>query len=1042
MGSPMPEASQCPHCGTPLPAGALAGLCPACLLKLGAAADTVTDAKQPAFNPPSIAELAPLFPQLEILELIGKGGMGAVYKARQKQLDRLVALKILPPGIGKDPAFAGRFAREAKALAKLNHPGIVTLYEFGETSGQFYFLMEFVDGVNLRQLLAGSRVSAREALAIVPQICDALQYAHDQGIVHRDIKPENLLLDRRGRVKVADFGLAKIVNEAGAATTGSRGLQPDDGARGATRPTSDLTDAGKVMGTPQYMSPEQITAPGEVDHRADIYALGVVFYQMLTGELPGKKIEAPSKKVLIDVRLDEVVLRALEKKPELRYQQASVLKTQVETIAETPLPENGDKQGDEPSARFPVGPAAAFVAIYAAFISMLARASEILPEQVASHFNLEGQVNGWMGRTAYLLSMAVTPLFFAALFLLIGMLIKVAPEGLINVPRRNYWLAAGRRGALHALVLRHFIWLATLMVFFFEGLNWLVIDANRTSPPHLSNGMLLVLVLAFFTAIIVWIVGLISRLANTNESKGSRVLPDSIAGRSKQSRTSILSAVLLAVILAISALTLILALGIFHGRLGGHDSPSASQEDLTEKTIMLTRATNRLVGTNTDTRSVDVWSETTMFPGERFRVIGSRPDGETDSDDAALFTTVRSGKVGTSTVFTWIFKEEDGFGAAEVESATAQIRDHLTKTPLMFKSSVPLKAFSITNQQGGTFTGLIEFKHTAPQPPDAAGQVKTTLRIRRVFDSPSIPSIGFKAEVPAGYALRATSDQGEGSTHTPSGPDDYDCTWFPMHYQPSVVEQPVASWNLPLTTPAHPWETPLVSGKVEVFLGQPRLILTITNGPDDVFHGYLELVGPKDSDIQTKQPKVETQPANGASTNRDLRFSIQNGKFVMTNSTATGRTVLTAEQMTWNLGDGKMMEINGPNIVITDGNSPAPAQAKKAGTFTEQPPVVVETWPVSGAEDIVPEEAEIRVRFSKPMADASWSWSTAWENSTPEFIGQPHYEADGKTCVLKVKLEPGRTYGFWLNSENFHGFKDRDGRPAIPYPLIFKTKQN
>ena len=127
----MPDGNKCPQCGTPLPTGALAGLCPACLLKLGAATDTVTDAKQSPFTPPSVAELAPLFPQLEILELIGKGGMGAVYKARQKQLDRIVALKILPPGIGNDAAFAERFAREAKALAKLNHPGIVTLYEFG-----------------------------------------------------------------------------------------------------------------------------------------------------------------------------------------------------------------------------------------------------------------------------------------------------------------------------------------------------------------------------------------------------------------------------------------------------------------------------------------------------------------------------------------------------------------------------------------------------------------------------------------------------------------------------------------------------------------------------------------------------------------------------------------------------------------------------------------------------------------------------------------------------------------------------------------------
>jgi serine/threonine protein kinase len=367
-------AGKCPQCGTPLAPDALGGLCPACLLQAGTVDDTVTEGKLPLFRPPSIAELAPLFPQLEILELVGKGGMGAVYKARQKQLDRIVALKILPPGIGDDPAFAERFAREAKALAKLNHPGIVTLFEFGScanraaepapaplppfapATGQtqptlesaerlYYFLMEFVDGVNLRQLLHRGRISAREALAIVPQICDALQYAHDQGIVHRDIKPENILMDRRGRVKVADFGLAKIVAQASspASSGGISAAESETKPTGLGSPTNpqagtparqDLTDAGKIMGTPQYMSPEQINAPGEVDHRADIYALGVVFYQMLTGELPGKRIEPPSKKVQIDVRLDEVVLRALEKKPERRYQQASVLKTQVETIVE------------------------------------------------------------------------------------------------------------------------------------------------------------------------------------------------------------------------------------------------------------------------------------------------------------------------------------------------------------------------------------------------------------------------------------------------------------------------------------------------------------------------------------------------------------------------------------------------------------------------------------------------------------------------------------------------------------------------------------
>ncbi len=135
VNPPPPDARKCPQCGTPLPTGALAGLCPACLLSKARRPTPSPAAQQAAFSPPPVAELAPLFPQLEILELIGKGGMGAVYKARQKQLDRIVALKILPPGIGDDPAFAERFAREAKALAKLNHPGIVTLYEFGQVQG-------------------------------------------------------------------------------------------------------------------------------------------------------------------------------------------------------------------------------------------------------------------------------------------------------------------------------------------------------------------------------------------------------------------------------------------------------------------------------------------------------------------------------------------------------------------------------------------------------------------------------------------------------------------------------------------------------------------------------------------------------------------------------------------------------------------------------------------------------------------------------------------------------------------------------------------
>ncbi|MCW1885289.1 serine/threonine protein kinase [Luteolibacter flavescens] len=303
----------------------LGGLSPADLLRQGAAEDTLLDGPRAPFVPPSLEEMAAIFPQFEILELIGQGGMGAVYRVRQRELDRIVALKILPPSIGEEASFADRFAREAKALAKLNHPGTVTIHEFGQQGRLYFIVMEFVDGVNLRQLLENGRISPREALAIVPQICDALQFAHDLGIVHRDIKPENLLIDRRGRVKVADFGLAKLV-----------GGETDDAGATGFASGSMVTEAGKVMGTPRYMAPEQLESPAEVDHRADIYSLGVVLYQMLTGELPGERLEPPSKKVRLDVRLDEIVLRALEKQPELRYQQASVMKTRVEQASGPP----------------------------------------------------------------------------------------------------------------------------------------------------------------------------------------------------------------------------------------------------------------------------------------------------------------------------------------------------------------------------------------------------------------------------------------------------------------------------------------------------------------------------------------------------------------------------------------------------------------------------------------------------------------------------------------------------------------------------------
>ena len=296
----------CKTCGAIIPAGAPGGLCPACILVGSQQAAGVVGA-------PPLEQIAAAFPELEVLGLVGRGGMGAVYHARQPKLDRDLALKVLLPDLGADPAFEERFSREARALAKLNHPNIVGVYDFGERDGLFYLTMEFVDGVNLRQAMEAGRFTPEQAVAVIPGICDALQEAHGRGILHRDIKPENILLDRDGRVKIVDFGIARMIG---------------DGAHDFT-----LTQSGAVIGSRQYMAPEQLEGSSSIDQRADIYSLGVVFYEMLTGELPIGRFRPPSEKSATTKYIDEVVMRSLEKELERRFQTVGEVKTQVETAA-------------------------------------------------------------------------------------------------------------------------------------------------------------------------------------------------------------------------------------------------------------------------------------------------------------------------------------------------------------------------------------------------------------------------------------------------------------------------------------------------------------------------------------------------------------------------------------------------------------------------------------------------------------------------------------------------------------------------------------
>ncbi len=270
------------------------------------------------WQPPSIEEAAGLFPQYEVLGLLGRGGMGAVYQARQIALDRHVAIKLLPLEVSADRDFADRFVREARAMGRLNHPNIIAVYDFGQTpAGHWYFAMEFVEGTNLHQVIHGPGLAPAQALSIIGEVCDALAYAHGKGVVHRDIKPANVMVNLEGRVKVADFGLARL-----------------------TDPSAEQfghTQTGTVMGTPDYMAPEQKRGMN-VDHRADIYSLGVMLYEMLCKETPQGVFDPPSHRVAVDARVDQVVIKAMQQTPDRRFQSSTEMKAMVDYIRTMPAP--------------------------------------------------------------------------------------------------------------------------------------------------------------------------------------------------------------------------------------------------------------------------------------------------------------------------------------------------------------------------------------------------------------------------------------------------------------------------------------------------------------------------------------------------------------------------------------------------------------------------------------------------------------------------------------------------------------------------------
>jgi len=852
----MATENKCPHCGKPVPSTALQGICPECMFKAGLAAETgevgpdgTVVAKPPSQLAPRVEDIAPHFPQLEILECLGRGGMGVVYKARQPKLDRFVALKILSRNRANgtpDAEFAERFQREARALARLNHPDIVAVYDFGEAGGYHYLLMEYVDGLTLRQLFQTRKLSPEEALTIVPKICEALQFAHERGIVHRDIKPENILLDKQGQVKIADFGIAKI-------------LSPQAQDR-------SLTGAKDVIGTPHYMAPEQVEKPATVDHRADIYSLGVVFYEMLTGELPLGKFQPPSQKVQVDVRLDEVVLHALEKEPERRYQHASEVKKDVETIATTYPAQGSSRREGAPFVK-----------------------SEIRnPKSEAA----ERQRRLRIKASCFFIAAAC----FVTAAVLEANKNQVVPAFLCVIAVIGFGVAGYRHGR--------------------------AVRAHTTVAP--AGG---------------------SEREEAQAGKPGALLRGIVKSIAKR-------LMLVAVAAAV--------LGDAFSRVSIHWRESAQELWLLPFVALSVAAV--------------LWAAWPVFRQQRPRAVSALLWLATS---VLLFFGLWVFSIFYSSYLApnlGLYSEPDWM----VENAGWQRQQRLGSAKFLWKRKLIAPQFgqtgevtlSLDNEQQVGFADLDTGRRA----------FRSGLGASEILEWARAEKLDAVAWIKAGRLSVEGLD---------------------------LAGLPVSDYH---------WEKDSPQNVADYFLlewQKPKESTTLWPLAD---HWGIER-----HEARTSMPGWLI--TNNVST---FYFRTREGRMGLLQVTGVAGNPFAVSvrcKLVRSAGAGEME----PALTL------APA--------TRVPPVVVQTVPESGAAEVDPALAEIRVTFSKPMRDGDWAWCKWGEENFPELTGESKYLDDQRTCVLPVRLQPGKVYALWLNSEYHQNFKDREGQSAVPYLLIFQTRK-